>query len=59
MHNSKNLSESKPSLGGTIMKYFFIKKTKALYTYWAKPLFSNTSKCISDLDYFLITNKHI
>ena len=59
MYNSKNLSKPKSSLGGISMKYFFSKKKKTQYAYWAKPLFSNTFKCISDLDYFIITNKHI
>ena len=59
MYNSENSTKSKSSLGGIIMKRSFFKNRKTEYTYWAKPLFLNTFKCTSELDYFLILNKHI
>jgi hypothetical protein len=59
MHNSQGITKLKFSLGGIFMKRIFFKNKNAEYTYWAKPLFLNTFKCISELDYFLILNKHI
>ncbi|MBZ9689552.1 hypothetical protein G9F72_025075 [Clostridium estertheticum] len=59
MYSTKSLTIPKSSLGGIFMKLSFFKNRKTQYTYWAKPLFSNTFKCISDLDYFLITSRHI
>ena len=41
------------------MKRSFFKTKNTQYTYWAKPLFLNTFKCTSELDYFLILNKHL
>lgn len=60
MYNSSgSLTKSKFSLGGIFMKRSFFKNKNTQYTYWAKPLFFNTFKSISELDYFLILNKHI
>ncbi|WP_263484358.1 hypothetical protein [Clostridium sp. FP1] len=41
------------------MKHSFFKLGNSRYIYRKKPLFLNTFKTISDLDYFLITNKQI
>lgn len=59
MHNFESLTKSKFRLGGIFMKRSFFKAKNTEYTYWAKPLFLNTFKCTSELDYFLILNKHI
>ena len=60
MHNSSgSLTKSNFNLGGIFMKRSFFKNKNTHYTYWAKPLFLNTFKTTSQLDYFLILNKHI
>ena len=59
MYRFESLTKSKFRLGGIFMKLSFLRTKKTQYTYWAKPLFLNTFKFTSELDYFLILNKHI
>lgn len=59
MYSSENSTKPKSSLGGVFMKHSFFKLGNSRYIYRKKPLFLNTFKTISDLDYFLITNKQI
>lgn len=59
MHIFANSTKSKFKLGGIFMKRNFFKTKNMTYSYWAKPLFLNTFKFTSELDYFLILNKHI
>jgi hypothetical protein len=59
MFSSKILTKSKFSLGGITMGFTFFKKRDQLNYYRRKPLYLFNTALITDLDCFILLNRHI